>query len=189
MTKEDLLMAHFHGKLSGNEEEEFQALVEGDPYFAAEVAALTSSRTVFAEDAAANQADGWKKLSSAIDAETFKPANQNNPMRLSWLQTACVAAFAVACWHFAAVPLLTPEDAPVTMASPPADGPTLQVVFADAAPLSKVNEILYALDGSVVSGPSAIGIYRVEFADEAGKKAALETLGQRPDIVSEILSE
>ncbi|MFD0917101.1 hypothetical protein ACFQ14_11840 [Pseudahrensia aquimaris] len=189
MDKDDLLLAHFQGRLTTDETKKFQALVENDADFAAEVAALSASRTVFASEQADGQTGGWNKLSSAIDADARKPANDNKPMRLSLLQTACVAAAAVVCWQFFASPLLTSQETPITMASPVAEGPTLQVVFADGASLAQVSAVLYELEGTIVNGPSAIGVYRVEFIDEKGREAARAALRQQPNLISEILSE
>ena len=40
-------------------------------------------------------------------------------------------------------------------------GPRLRVIFANAATMGEIQEILRSIDGSIVTGPTALGVYTV----------------------------
>lgn len=55
-------------------------------------------------------------------------------------------------------------------------GPALDVVFRKSASAAEIEKSLHAIEGSLVAGPSALGVYRVALrpgADAAGAAAAL----------------
>ena len=59
----------------------------------------------------------------------------------------------------------------------PGDGPTISIQFADTATAAQIREVLADIDGVIVDGPSAIGLYTVRVnLDDAG---AIDPLVQR----------
>lgn len=57
-----------------------------------------------------------------------------------------------------------------------ADGPLLEVVFANDAPASRIREALRTLDAQIVAGPTALGRFRVQLPAGADAAAAAERL-------------
>lgn len=189
MSSEEMLLAYFQGRLSDKDRKRFESQFKGNPELLAEVEAISASRKVFENEETPDQANAWKRLSNSIDAERFKPANQNVPIRLSLWQVACVAFAAVLGWQMIAAPLLFSDKEAITMASSTVEGPSLQLVFSPSASLKEVTDVLYKLEGTIVGGPTALGVYQVRFEDNSSQKSALEILEKRSDLVSEILKE
>jgi hypothetical protein len=75
---------------------------------------------------------------------------------------------------------------PVTTASG-GDGATLQIRFAPTASETAIRELLQQIDGSIVDGPGALGVYHVKIDGAEDNPAtaakALAALRARSDIV------
>lgn len=195
MSRDDDVLNFMQGRLSDADKARFERDLEGDADLRAEIAVLKAARAVLSEEPATGNQDGWKRLSTTLDAEheqtrPSRPANTNRPIWVSFAQVAGIAAAAIALWQFVAVPNLGfgPQDR-FTPASELASGPVLQVMFADAATMGEVSQILAELDGTLVSGPGAMGIYRIAFTDQDARAAAQASLSERGDLVDEIFVE
>lgn len=77
-------------------------------------------------------------------------------------------------WLEQAVPRY--ETASALPAVSAADGALIEVVFRGDATADEIRAGLRAIEGSVVSGPSALGVYRVRLAPGGDVPAALDTL-------------
>src|SRR5262249_43796279 len=71
------------------------------------------------------------------------------------------------------------------------DGIALLVTFADDAKATAISQLLAELDGSIVDGPKAGGVYKVRLRTEDRSQAAREVLvrklADRPDVVRAVL--
>ncbi|MCV6598651.1 MAG: hypothetical protein OIF40_16420 [Mangrovicoccus sp.] len=191
MDREERLLAYMQDKLPADARRQFEAEIAADDQLAAEVAALRSARAEFArQDAAADLEAGWASLTEALDAERPVAANTNRPVKLSLAQAAGLVLASVMLWQLAAVPVLdrirTEGYAPVTEA---ASGPILQVMFAGSAEMGDISEVLRSFDGSILDGPSAMGVYRISFPSEAQRDAARAALSDRPDLAVSVTIE
>lgn len=92
-------------------------------------------------------------------------------------------------WNFLAEPLISPTTDTFQAASSSSDGSVLQIRFNDAASVADISAALYDLEAKIIDGPSAIGLYRIEFSTEALREAALIALPERQDIVVQILEQ
>ena len=117
------------------------------------------------------------------------PANENRPIRLSLAQVAGVAVAAVALWQFVASPLLPTTPGDFTPASASTSTATLQVIFAGSASMADITATLGEVNGVLIDGPSAIGLYRIGFLSDAARDAARDILLSRPDLIQEALAE
>lgn len=189
MASDDKIRAYANARLSQDERDAFESEMAGDASLRAEVAALTAAQKVFANDTHDMPKHGWARLSDRIDAQDPRAANDNRPFRFSLLQAACIAVTAILGWELVGSTLLSNEPATYTTASAEVAGPALQVVFSSDAAVSGITEVLADLNGSIVDGPSALGLYVVAFPDDATRDAAFDALGQRSDIVSEVLKD
>ncbi|WP_420861220.1 hypothetical protein [Algirhabdus cladophorae] len=194
MDQDDIILAYLQGSLSPQDVADFEIAIANSPDLAAEVAALRMVKNVMAEPPLDMPQDGWDRLSKTIAAQipaqsTGKPANTNRPIRLSLLQAAGIAVAAVIGWQLVQSTLITPQGTGYLPASieEPAFG--LQVTFDADAELGQISEVLMQLDGTIISGPSAIGLYRVAFVDAASRDAAFEVLRARTDLTDEVLAD
>ena len=98
---------------------------------------------------------------------------------------AAAAAAAVLVWQVVAVPLLPgPEPRYAPVSEGPASGPEIAVAFAPAATEAEIRALLRAVGAEVVGGPSAVGLWRLGFADAAARDAALARLAGDPIVES-----
>ncbi|MGH0028738.1 MAG: S8 family serine peptidase [Myxococcota bacterium] len=67
-------------------------------------------------------------------------------------------------------------ELPQTTAAAPAGAPALDVVFRSDARAEQVHAALRAIGGQIVSGPTQLGVYRIELAPTADAAAAARLL-------------
>lgn len=188
MDQNDTSLAYLQGRLSDEDRIVFEADIARDADLAAEVAILRGVKIAMAPQDVPDKSEGWRRISEAIDQETFQPANQNRPIRLSLLQTAASVFLAVFLWQALAVPYLTPGSY-FSPASESAPAPVLQLVFVEDAAISDISALLKTLEASIISGPGALGIYRIAFADEDSLRSAKNILETHKDLVARALTE
>ncbi len=190
MDRDDHILAFVQGRLTADEAQAFEREMAGNRALAVEVAAMQGLRAEFKAETAvladeARADEGWTRLEKAIDAEApGQPANSNRAPRFSIWQTGGLIAASLALWQVVAVPLISPT--PQTGYSPVSeqiDAPVLQVMFAAGADMGDVTGLLTSSGGAILSGPSAIGLYRVVFETAGARDAALGAFEARPDLV------
>ncbi len=191
MDREERLIAYMQDRLSLPERDAFEAELQTDPALAAEVDVLRAVRTELAhEHEPGDAAAGWSRLSAAIDAGQPAVANENRPPRLSLWQAAAVVAAAVFLWEAAVAPSLGfLEQRGYETVSEGATSPVLQVIFKEAAPVGEIAAVLQELEGNFADGPSALGVYRLSFADSNRRDAARDMLAARKDLVEVVLEQ
>ncbi|MEM1361256.1 MAG: hypothetical protein AAGF94_06005 [Pseudomonadota bacterium] len=185
MDREERLLVYMQNKLPVDERRQFEAEIADDDKLAAEVAALRSARSVLArQDASADLETDWSNFTKALDAEQPVPANTNRPVTLSLLQAAGLVLASVMLWQLAVVPNVDrlSQGGGYEPVSETASGPVLQVLFAGSAQIGDISEVLRTFDGTILDGPSALGIFRISFPDEAQRDAASTALIDRPDL-------
>lgn len=163
-----LLVFLANGTLAGAEKARVEAAVAADPDLQAELAALQAIRArMQAEDLPQSPGDfGHARLMRDLGREP-------RPGRL-WQG---VAAAAVALLVVQTVLVRTGSDVRLADGGVEAQvGPVMTVAFSGTATEAEIRALLIALDLSIVSGPSALGLYRVAARDEAARTAALAQL-------------
>jgi anti-sigma factor RsiW len=106
---------------------------------------------------------------------------------------ALAAAVLIAVQGIAIVSLLNERAGTYQTASggQSGDGIALLVTFADDAKATAISQLLTDLDGSIVDGPKAGGVYKIRLRTEdrspAGREALTRRLAERRDIVRAVL--
>lgn len=148
--------------------------------------------------------DGFDRLLAQIDRLEGKPTSAvtRRPTLLerlgAWLgATPAPVRWTLALESLAVAALLLVVALPGTrlpsdyetlsgVPRPPAAGPRLRVVFADATTAKDIQNLLQEIDGSIVAGPTALGVYTVTLPAGARSEqllaAALGTLRARPHV-------
>lgn len=116
---------------------------------------------------------GWRRLQSALR----KPARARR-----WLPWALAASLAVVMVQGVLLFQHT-EEAAYQPAGQVREGTLLQVRFRPQATESAIRTLLQSLPGQIVSGPGALGVYRIRLAPEADPEAALEILRRKQDLI------
>jgi anti-sigma-K factor RskA len=165
-----------------------------DRRLASEVAFVERVRRVLKEnDSATDQAHefGWNRLRRALDAEGRRPPDSNIQSRtpsllVRWrmLAAALFMVAAVEAAMLAGFSSSRPAPGYVKASAQAAPCPCLQATFNSAARESEIRRFLLEIQGEIVSGPSALGVYRLRFADEAAAAAGLARARQASQIVS-----
>lgn len=109
----------------------------------------------------------------------------------SWWRGAMAAAVLVMLVQFGVIAVQWQPDAGYQPLSETGQevGPVLQVRFAPAASLAEIQALLEQIEGRIVDGPGALGLYRIALPEEADHKAALATLKAADGIVIQALAE
>ncbi len=186
LDRDDDVLDYLQNRMSPERRTTFENEMQEDTQLAAEVQVMQAARTELDDLGVpvGAAAAGWDRLSAAIDA----PANTNRPPAVQYLQIAAAMVLAVAVWHFAVIPSFF-KTGPATFqtASEEAGLADLTVVFNDTAPAGEIAALVFDLEGVVVSGPSALGTFKLRFADEERRDAALEALEAREDLIASVL--
>lgn len=173
-----------NGTLKGAEKQRVEAAVAADPEVQAELATLRAVRDMMQDEAIPQSpgAFGQARLMRDIDREA-RTAPRN------WLWQG-VAAAAIALLAVQTVLVRTGDDVRLADGgTETAQGPVVVVAFAGDAPEADIRALLIELDLTIISGPSAIGLYRLAAPDEAGRTAALTRLAEAAGIVDSAEAE
>lgn len=174
----DELQEFVRGRLSEAEAAALKARIAADPRLAAEHRLVAALGEAGHDEQPFPGEFGWARLAREIERET-RPPIWRRPVPL-W-QVAAAAVLFVGAYHLTAT--LAPTllggagDARYVTATgadgPAAFGASVRVVFAADVTEATMREVLRAVDARIVDGPGALGIYRLGFADEAARDAAL----------------
>lgn len=189
MDRDDALLDYLQDRLAPDDRKRFETAMANDAALSAEVDLMRSVRTELASAPKHRNAEAvWDRLSTAIDAPP-QAANENRSPWLPLLKYAAVAAFAVAVWQSAVVPRIGEAPDTFRAASEQSVGFVLQVKFLETATIGEITALLLPLNGTIVDGPSALGLVRVAFAEEATQQDAIDALGARDDLVELVLEQ
>jgi hypothetical protein len=188
--KEEILPWLANETLTEAEAREIRAHAESSPDAARELAFLRGLRTAIKSQPAARGPGelGWRRLQSQIGRERAAAARPSRWHKLSAIAAALVilvqAGVIVEQWRRGQVIVAGPTDGAAVV---------LQVQFAPTASEAAIRDLLQKVDGTMIGGPGALGIYRVQLEAAAGDTAAiaqaLATLRQRGDVVLQAIEE
>jgi len=139
---------------------------------------------------------GWKRLQKQVQNEAKQVSSAVPPIASApkWYRPALAAALAVIVVQGSFLLGEKPaslDDVYQPLSSTPSAVPQLQVQFTPTATEQQIREVLRANKLSIVSGPSAIGIYHLRVLSGAAKdtSAAGKNLGAYTDIVLHVTVE
>lgn len=142
---------------------------------------------------------GWHELLSRIDAQPRAQRSRLaasptwlDKLRLWWRMP--VAAYAVLALLLVQSLTLTwlawPDDTRLMSSTPPsvdAQQVIVQVVFKDTATVAMLRQAITGVDGAVVDGPGALGLWRIS-VPQAQAQQALATLQNDPAVDHAVLA-
>ena len=196
MTIEDrislLIPAYLRGELSDIEREEIETLSAQNPAIAADIELQKNLKQALSD----NESDfvpgdlGWARLSKAIDAS--QPTHvKTKPLPAYW-RYAAIALAAVTVGQTGLLGSLMVNDTQDAQYMPVSEthaAPyTAKIEFAKDTFTHDVTAALRSVDGSIISGPSSLGLYQVKFESTAACQSASEKLQSEPVIASMISS-
>lgn len=180
---DEALVGYVRGRLPEAEAARIARLAAESPRLAAEIA-LARGLAADVDAEAERQgpgALGWARIARALDTAEAPVRRSRWPV---WRMAAAAAA-AVAVWQAAVTPLLPgPEPAYSPVSEGPGAGFEIAVAFAPAATETEMRALLRTVGGEMVGGPSAVGLWRIGFADAAARDAALARLKDDPAVES-----
>lgn len=189
MDRDDEILDYVQNRLPPVGREQFEKAMAKDKSLAAEVDLMRSVRAELKAGPTHKNEDAvWDKLSATIDPAP-QHANENRRPWLQVLQYATVAVVAVATWQFAVVPRISVMPGEFRAASEQSGDFVVQVKFIESATIGEITDLLRPLNGTITDGPSALGLVRVSFKEQAMQKEALQVLNSRTDLVEVALEQ
>ncbi len=175
---EELLPWLVNGTLEGEEKARVEAwLAENEEYAALRDFDAAVRDQVQTETAGSPGAFGLRRLQKAIAAEK-RAAEPAMPTRAAndsrwWKPAIAAAALVIVVQGGVIFDMFRDQDTyqPLGVAT---DGITLQVEFEPGATQQQISELLRAIDASIIDGPAASGLYRLQLDPE--QSAADEAL-------------
>jgi len=184
---EELLPWYANDTLAGEERERVERHLAGCAHCRAELALLHAMRReVKALDAAPGE---------LVRAQLLKEARRSRLKRGRWMPAALAASLAVVVIQAAVLLSLLPRhESYGPLGARTAPGVIVQVRFAPDATEREMRDVLSAVNGSIVEGPGALGVYRVRLAaipsgDRERIAAAIETLRAAAPVVTHVERE
>lgn len=178
---DDRLIDFVRGRLSPVDAAWIEAEAAKRPDLAAEIATIRDVIAAFDGPSAI----GPSAMPSVDrDPLAFRPARASDAVsrRMPIWPMAASAAAAVIVWQFAVVPLQS--RATRVGANGPQASLTLGVDFRPEAEEAAIGAALRAVDGRVVDGPTAAGLWTIGFGTAEARDAAMEELASAPVVAS-----
>jgi hypothetical protein len=178
----------FRGTLTGGEREHLESALREDPALREELDFTEALRAgaKAAEPEASDDDLGWPRLRRAVRRERRNERIQ----RWSRPVLAVAASLALIVQVGIVSGWLGSEEGSRLAGSPEAH---LQIRFESDANEAAIRELLRGIQGSIVEGPGASGLYRVTLAQapatESEWKALVDTLAARRRVVSFVARE
>ena len=179
MTQEEtyslLTPRYLRGELSAAETAEFEAYLNENPDFQADIELQRNLMAARPDELGASGLEfGWARLSRSIDdleAQNTQALNaETTPKNTATFGGMWkIAAVALACISIGQAFYITSSDSPrqYQLASETdAPGVSLQLSFKSDVNFTDVSDLLINHNSQIISGPSKLGIYTVSFPDK-----------------------
>lgn len=178
---DEALVGYVRGRLPEAEAGRISELAAERPELAARIAlAAAIAADVDAEAAGPGPGElGWRRIARALDAETAPP-----PARNRFWGFAAAAAAVVLLWQVSALMQGGPEPGYAPVSEQPGNHPGISVAFTPDLTETEMRDLLRSVGAEVVGGPSAVGLWRLGFADAAARDVALARLTRDPRVES-----
>lgn len=183
-----LVLDYVRGTASEEAIEAIEARILSDSKLADEVAyykGLHQTLAPLKRETSPNEL-GWKRLTNAI-AEDATPAAANDNGRI-WKYAAAALAMVVALQttFLMQSPSEDTSETFVTASANDAEIHGLRVIFRDDTTAAELTDLLKSVDGDIVAGPSALGLYTIAFDSDVLRDEALIALEAETGIVESV---
>jgi anti-sigma factor RsiW len=195
---EVLLPWYVNQTLSGDELELVERHLESCEQCRTEVAALQQIRDESKQQFATQSPGrlGLARLKAEIKREKREQQREvsPHPSFLWWRPMMAAAVLVIAIQSVLLIKMERPEGTITPLSGKPAAEVVLQVRFNPHATESEIREVLSAVDGDIISGPGALGIYRITLKNVTADQQdvitqALSKLKQKKDVIDFVSSE
>lgn len=131
---------------------------------------------------------GLARLKRDIQREQ-EQQQQAKPKQTYWKPLAIAACFLMGVQFFLLLPKEQTDSGIVTLSGTAAhNGPTLQLVFKNDASAQQIQQALNGVQGTIINGPGALGIYTVALPKGENYQQALTQL-QNLEFVDEVIAQ
>jgi hypothetical protein len=177
---EELLPFYLNGSLSGGEHARIEAALKADEGLRQQLEFLSAISGAVQSDGPASAAPGDLGL-ARLRREIGRQPGRSTLRSVA----ALAAAFVLGVGVMALWPSLdrAPEDATYEQAGGPVAKGALIVAFRPGATAEQISTLLLSVDGAIVDGPSAIGLYRVDLPEGADAGTVADRLLAAGEIV------
>lgn len=176
---EDNLPWYVNDTLDERERREVEAALEADPALKREARFLQALRGTLQAGSESTPGEfGLARLKRDIVRERQAEVPEK-PARSGWKLTAVAASLLVvlqAGVMFSMVSAPPERDVYVPFSGPAAEGPVIQLTFRPETTEAQIRAAVNAVDGILVGGPGALGVYYLALPGNASVEPALETL-------------
>ena len=183
-----LIPAYLRGELSAADIERVEAAAANDPEIKADLEFQRGLRVTLQSENSTQMSDdlGWARLSRAMN-EAEEAANDNprlatnaandvgTPRSKFWMgATAALALLALGQFGvMAKMQNGDQEQGKYTLVTETMGGTQAKIAPLPELRMEALNDILDAVDGQIVSGPSALGLYDIQFETKEACQAAI----------------
>ncbi len=180
MNTDHKLDEYINGTLDADERARLEQALEADDGLAQEAAFTEALRQGIKQQPATPPGDmGLARLQRSIRQHETSQAKSTGGTQRWWKPVAIAAS--VLFLMQSAVLVHYQNDAPDTdiqmLSGPTAEtGPVLQVIFTPETSLAELQSLLQVVEGDIVRGPGALGLYEVRLPADADTAVALSQL-------------
>lgn len=184
----ELALDYASGRASDEVKIAIEARLPNDPKLADEVAYLQGLHRAVSPLKQDHPTDelGWKRLSNAIAAERAPVAANDNGSIWKYAAAALAVVAALQTAFLIQPSTKAPEQIYVTASSEDENTPAVNVIFQPAATTEALTLALKNIDGEIIAGPSALGLYTVAFETKIARDEALAVLEADTDLVESV---
>lgn len=187
-----MIPAYLRGELSESERQEIENLAAKNPEIAADIEFQKNLKSAIAVDAEAYEPGdlGWARLSKAME-ESGEIEDEISTKPKFWRYTAAILAVAAIGQAGVLGSMTFTKDQGVkyvTASDVTSETHMVTLGFNPEISVHQFTKNLQMVDGTITAGPSALGLYQVEFKSESACISAVETLQIQSNIVDTVSS-
>jgi len=182
----DLLLPWFvNDSLTPEEQSQVNVQLHADADLVKEAEFLNNLRgSVRSRTTATPGEFGWRRLQRDIRRE-----QKSSPTVNKWWLPALAAAALVILVQGGVLLNMLSGPATYEPAGVQTPGTVLQVRFQDNATAAQIAQLLKDIDGSVIEGPSAVGLFRIRLTEKADADKVVSKIKQSPNVVEYVAAE
>lgn len=186
-THEDLPW-YVNGQLSAEQRQEIEQQLQDDPALQQEAAFLDKLRQQLKQGGQQSPGElGLQRLKRDIKKQSASPVVKR------WKTLAVAASLLVVVQAGVMVSMIeSPDTGIVPLSGSQYAGNVIQLQFTDKASAGQIQQLLASVKGSIISGPSASGVYRVQLEDgddQGSIEQRIAALKSQPDVIDFVAAE
>lgn len=180
---DSLLPWYVNGTLSQEERQRVETRLRNDPDMAREVELLRATQRSMQSKVHGSPGEfGWRRLQKDIRSQKVDHSDKRIATNRWWRPALAAAALVILVQGGVLLHLLG-EPSTYQPAGGAVAGTVLQVRFQPGASASQIQQLLQEIGGSIVQGPSALGLYRIRLPEGKDADAVVAQLRERSRLI------